>query len=506
MKKSKIIHILIIVLGIIFISLPAFHTSLWFDESYSVAIAKHGFAEIWTITGNDVHPALYYWALHIVYLIFGNSILAFRLFSLVATIIVGILGYTHIRKDFGDKCGIFFSFLTFFLPAMTAHSQELRMYSWSFLIITLTAIYAYRFYKNIKEKEVKGKTKNLVLFGIFSICACYIHYYALITTCLINLILLIYLIRNRKEAKLDLRNFLILAGVQILLYIPWLAFLLGQIAHVHNGFWIEINPISTPVELLSFQFRRELDSNFVFDAHTIIALVSSVCLYIYLAFRTYKYKKEHTDMLPALLSFFVYVGIIGIMLLISLIIWRPVLFSRYLFVMTGLYIFWIAYMFSLEKNKVLMGIIFTVITILGTITNITNIDLFYEPGNVEVYDYLEENLQEGDMIVFSDVGVGGVVTSMFPEYRSVFLCDPTWNVDEAYKAYAPGMEIVHNLGDSHDWEFLKEYTGRICLVHAADMWIYEVLPKENIKIIKDKEQIYTKYHDYSYGVMILEKY
>lgn len=202
---------------------------------------------------------------------------------------------------------MFFSFLTFFLPVMTAYSQEIRMYSWSFLIITLTAIYGFRFYKNVKEKQEKSKTKNLVLFGIFSICACYIHYYALITTCLINLILLIYLIKNRKEAKLDLRNFLILAGVQVVLYVPWLMFLLSQIMHVHNGFWIELNPVSTPIELLSFQFRRQLDSKFVFDSHTIIALISSISLYIYLAFRTYKYKKENTDMKPALLSFFIYV-------------------------------------------------------------------------------------------------------------------------------------------------------------------------------------------------------
>lgn len=86
--KKKYIHIGVIAIGIIFLSLCAFHTSLWFDESYSVAIAKHGFIDTWKITGNDVHPALYYWAIHIVYLIFGNSVLAFRLFSVIGTIIL----------------------------------------------------------------------------------------------------------------------------------------------------------------------------------------------------------------------------------------------------------------------------------------------------------------------------------------------------------------------------------------------------------------------------------
>lgn len=87
-NKTKYIHIAIIIIGTIFLSICAFHISLWFDESYSVGIAKHNFADIWVITGNDVHPALYYWALHIIYLIFGNNILAFRLFSVIATVIV----------------------------------------------------------------------------------------------------------------------------------------------------------------------------------------------------------------------------------------------------------------------------------------------------------------------------------------------------------------------------------------------------------------------------------
>ena len=115
MKKSNAtIHLVLIILGIIFISLSAFHTGLWFDESYSVAIAKHSFSEIWTITGGDVHPPVYYWLLHIVYLIFGNNILMFRLFSLLSIIILGIIGFTHIRKDFGEKARNVFFFLFIF--------------------------------------------------------------------------------------------------------------------------------------------------------------------------------------------------------------------------------------------------------------------------------------------------------------------------------------------------------------------------------------------------------
>ena len=68
-NKTKLLHIAIIITGSIFIGLSIFHSNMWFDESYSVALARHSFAEIWQIGGNDVHPILYYFCLHVLYLI-----------------------------------------------------------------------------------------------------------------------------------------------------------------------------------------------------------------------------------------------------------------------------------------------------------------------------------------------------------------------------------------------------------------------------------------------------
>ena len=157
MKRNKIIHIAIIILGIIFILIPAFHTNTWFDESYSVGMARHSFLDIWTIGGHDVHPVLYYWMLRIVTLLTNGSILAYRIFSVIPIAILGILGYTHIRKDFGERTGILFSFLSYMLPEMVMYASEIRMYSWSVLTITILAIYAYRLSKesNIKNWDKK---------------------------------------------------------------------------------------------------------------------------------------------------------------------------------------------------------------------------------------------------------------------------------------------------------------------------------------------------------------
>ena len=70
MKKTKYLHIALIILGIIFITIPVFHNNLWFDESYSVGMANKSFIDIWQIGSNDVHPILYYWILHLIYIIY----------------------------------------------------------------------------------------------------------------------------------------------------------------------------------------------------------------------------------------------------------------------------------------------------------------------------------------------------------------------------------------------------------------------------------------------------
>lgn len=101
-NKTKFLHILICLIGIIFICLPIFHTNLWFDESYSVALARQDFSDIWEITGNDVHPPFYYFALHIIYMLGGN-IVVYRLFSLAGIALLGIIRIYSYKKRFWRK-------------------------------------------------------------------------------------------------------------------------------------------------------------------------------------------------------------------------------------------------------------------------------------------------------------------------------------------------------------------------------------------------------------------
>ena len=423
-KKNKYLHIIIILLGIIFICLPAFHKNIWFDESYSVAIAKHSFSDIWNITGHDVHPPLYYWILHIIWIIFGNQTIAFRLFSVLPIAILGILGYTHIRKDFGEKVGMIFSFLVYFLPVICIYSQEIRMYSLAYLLVTIMAIYAYRFYKSVKNKNVrKNQNKNLIIFAIFSILSCYTHYYALATAGLINLIVFIFLIKNilkiRKQKNLDikdkkeiskpLKKFIVAAIIQIILYIPWLLFLIEQMTRVGGGFWIQLN-LNTLIEVPSIQFRVQTDSTI--NATAIVSLIVSILLYIYIGYRIYKAKKNKEEILPAIISIIIYITVIIAVLIISLI-GSPILVGRYLLTLTGLYIFAFAFFMAKEEKKWITQMICVVILILSFIGNYNTMKNNYDVTNQEIISFMEENIQKDDIIIYNEIGVRGSISHIF---------------------------------------------------------------------------------------------
>ena len=118
------------------------------------------------------------------------SIIAFRIFSAIPIIILGILGYTHIRKDFGEKQGLIFTLLVFFLPVMAVYTEQIRMYSWAILSVTILAIYAYRIFKGNESN------KNIIIFGLSSWFSIYVHYYGLMAAGLINLFLLIFFFKH----------------------------------------------------------------------------------------------------------------------------------------------------------------------------------------------------------------------------------------------------------------------------------------------------------------------
>ena len=481
-------HIAVIVIGIIFVSLGAFHSNLWFDESYSVGLARHTFGEIWSIGGHDVHPILYYWMLRIVYLITGGTIMAYRIFSVIPIAIMIILGYTHIRKDFGEKTGFIFSFLSAFLPEMAQYAIEIRMYSWAILAVTILAIYAYRLTK-------EDNTKNWIIFGLSSLASIYLHYYGLMAAGLINVFLLIYLIvKRRKKGIIFIISFGILQG---LAYLPWLVNFATQLSNVSSGYWIGFSFPKTPMELLSSQLAGYVKTSDY--TGLLVPTVLALELYAYIIYKTYKYAKAKEDLNSFKWSVMVYFAVILAAIIITALIKTSILYYRYLFVITGLYIFAVSFILGKEENKIEIVARLSVIAILGVYNNIVMMKDNYDYSNQEPIKYLNENVKEGDTIVYADFGGGSVVAVQFADNQVYFYNADNWGVEEAYKAFGPNYEVKVTK------DFIDNCSNRVWFVdNIYNSVADEVFEGKGYNKVSEKE-FSTKYHDYSYKIVLLEK-
>lgn len=494
-KKINILrylHIAITIIGGIFVLFPCFHTSLWFDESYSVAIASHPINEIWTIGSYDVHPVLYYIMLHILGIFTNGSILSYRIFSAVPLIILGILGLTHIKKDFGEKVGLIFSFLVLFMPVTFVYSSEIRMYSWGMLFITLTAIYAYRIYKSGVSK------KNWVIFSIFSLAAAYIHYYGLIAAFVLNITLFLYfLINNIKQRNYEvkyikysknLKYSIISAILQIILYIPWIGAFLSQYSSVSQEFWIKTINI---VEIFDFQFTGNLDTRIYITKG--ISYIFSLIMCIYMI---YLFSKNFKEVKPARIAIRTYFLIILFLAIISFI--TPILYARYLLIITGIFLFALAYVMSKDTSKIRIVIICILIVAMSIAINVNLIKDNYDQSNTKPMEYIDEDIRTDDIILIDNNGSGFVVAAQFIENKVYFWDRMNWNVEEAYKAYG---KTIYNL------DSLKEYKGRIWIIGAwQDGFAEEVMRQlgGDIEIIKS-EYFGTKYREYQYVITLIER-
>ena len=481
-------HIVVIVVGILFISLGAFHKNIWFDESYSVGLARHTFGEIWSIGGHDVHPILYYWMLRIVYLITGGSIIAYKIFSVIPIAILIILGYTHIRKDFGEKTGFIFSFLTVVLPEVAVYAVEIRMYSWAILAVTILSIYAYRLSK-------EDNTKNWIIFGISSLASIYLHYYGLMAAGLINVILLVYLIiKKRKKGLIFIISFGIVQG---LAYLPWLMNFVTQLSNVSHGFWIGFSFPKTPMELLSSQLAGYVKTSDY--TGIIVPTVLALELYAYMIYKTYKYVKAKEDLNSFKWSVIVYFAVILAAIVITALMKTSILYYRYLFVITGLYIFAVSFILGKEENRIEIIAILSVIAILGVYNNIVMMKDNYDYSNQEPIKYLNENVKEGDTIVYADFGGGSVVAVQFADNQVYFYNADNWGVEEAYKAFGPNYEVKVTK------DFIDNCSNRVWFVdNIYNSVADEIFEGKGYNKVSEKD-FSTKYHDYSYKIVLLEK-
>ena len=245
LKNSLNIILCIYALVLVLLNfIRVFDNSFWGDEGYSIKLAQMSVEQMIRTTAADVHPPLYYLFLQALYHIFGNNGYTYHLSGFIPYLIIVATACFSVRKKFGIISAAIMVTMFSLLSNPLTYIVEVRMYSLGAMFVLLAYIQLYVILED-------NKIKNWIAFCVWSLCAAYTHYYALITVAIFYVTLFILMFRKKEYIK----KFFLISLVTIIAYLPWLNILLGAFERTSSGWWLETIP--TVKETIYYVLERK---------------------------------------------------------------------------------------------------------------------------------------------------------------------------------------------------------------------------------------------------------
>lgn len=196
--------------------------SVWWDEGYSVALARQSMSALTNWTSYDAHPPLYYWLLHSWRALSGDSEFGLRLLSaFVGTLTISatfLLGRTIANRSVGLLAAFFIAISRFAI----GWSQELRMHMLATLFATLALWTAIRIWD-------KGRKQDWVLYILFILGGLMSFYLYVSVLIVINLIWLFMVLPRALKKWREFWTWSLGQAIILILYAPWLFYTLPRI-------------------------------------------------------------------------------------------------------------------------------------------------------------------------------------------------------------------------------------------------------------------------------------
>ena len=226
--------------------------SVWFDEAYSIMVAKQPVGELLRLTGLDTHPPLYYLLLKGWAWLFGWSELALRSLSVLALGGSVTVGGLLMRRLFGARMALYVLPFLAFAPFLLRYGFEIRMYALATLIglaATYVLILAYETKTNAHKWLLYAAYAVLVAAGVYTL-------YYTVFIWLAHVIWLVWQgISNRRPV---LKQPWLLAYVgSVVLFLPWIGAFVSQLG---NGALAAISQpltIDNLAGIVSFMFAYQ---------------------------------------------------------------------------------------------------------------------------------------------------------------------------------------------------------------------------------------------------------
>ncbi len=225
-KNNTVIYlILILILGILLrlwnIDKPE---GMWNDEYLTWSIANLKFpTDFFKGVANNCHAPLHYFYLKGWMFLFKDSDVSLRVSSLVPGVISIFTMYLcakeYLVKKHGELCSLAAAFFTAISGFLIYFSQEVRIYSLTFLLTSVVLFYSLKVFNN-------PSNKNVWLLTLFSVLLIFEHTIGFVFVLFNSCALIAFMQRKKKENNIT-NN--IIAG--IVLCLPLVPFLYGLFAH-----------------------------------------------------------------------------------------------------------------------------------------------------------------------------------------------------------------------------------------------------------------------------------
>jgi mannosyltransferase len=216
--------------------------SLWLDEALSVIFARQGMRDLLsTLVTQDLHPPLYYVALHFWMGLAGSTEFAVRFVSVIfglpaipATFLLGasifrVKRSSEIALDRGEQVGLIAAAFVTVSPFLIYYSQEARMYS---ALATFGVCSSLAFWKLLYEPL---RWHWWIGYVAFASAALYTQYFGGLIVGFQVVYLVGYWLRQRRRALVGI-SAIAATGVA---YLPWLSGAILQIRRLTTipDFW-----------------------------------------------------------------------------------------------------------------------------------------------------------------------------------------------------------------------------------------------------------------------------
>ena len=297
--------------------------SVWFDEAYSIMLAKQPAVQLVHLTALDTHPPFYYLLLKGWATLFGWSELALRSLSVLAAVLAVVFAGLTARRMFGARVALMALPFIVLAPFLIRYGFEIRMYALATLIGMMATYVLVRAWQT---RPGRDQWMLYVVYATLVALGMYTLYYLAVLWVAHFAWLAWMSFKEKRPLKERLRASWLLAYLaSIALFLPWLPAFLSQL---NNGALAAISQpltIENLAGIVSFEFLYR--PSWQLGAFLSLVTVGIIALLAYLSVRGFKAVSSKQRPYLVLLAWYMLVPVV-IVALVSIL--RPMYVERYL--------------------------------------------------------------------------------------------------------------------------------------------------------------------------------